>query len=52
MKRAPQHFNPDAWRIALGQESRYYPDHVEYCRARRIPTSAWVRKHNHIKTAH
>ncbi len=41
-----------AWAVAWGQESRYYQNHKEYCRKRGIPTSEWVRKHNHIKTAH
>lgn len=40
-----------AYRIAWGQESKYYNDHKEYCRKRGIPISEWVRKHNHIKMA-
>ena len=40
------------WGYAWGQESEFYLDHIEYCRVNSIPTSEWVRKHNHIKTAH
>lgn len=41
-----------AYWLAAGQQSIYYEDHREYCRKRGIPISEWVRKHNHIKTAH